>query len=1689
MGRSMFWYQLKATVERNILIKKRLKTYLFAEIFLPIYFIVILALIRYAIPETVVNAILTPQGEATLLSRTISFPPQLPIAVAPDTVEVESLMKRVQVMAAQEGISLLFNYFDTEKDLIDANHNHSTTFTVAISFTNITNHSYSLYFSNGALPDFSTLFAVPRDCRQNVFTSADCPANRYFISGFAQLQMLIDSALIRMYTQKDYYKPDVHLMLFPKGRYVASTEYLRSFVPLYVVLSFSSYVTYVVILIVGEKEKKIRETMKMMGLKDSVYWMSWLVVYSMFLLFVCSIMSILMYYTKVLAKANIFLIFCSLFLYGLSVVTMSYMVTPFFNKAKVAGTIVSIINILFSCFYYLSVYVRGINPAIFWASCLLSPTALSLGIDTALVMDLIGDGLEFSNIWEGNFPFAGALIMLAIDTILYGFLAYYFDSVIPSEYGRKRSLFFCFQKSFWCPKKLPTDEDDVQSNTGSTAPLQNHNADIEPVPEEIHSKKAIKIMGLRKVFSQKGKEDLVAVNDVDLEIYEGQITALLGHNSAGKTTLLNILMGLTPQTAGTATVFGLNINDYNDLMQIRQMIGICPQHDVLFDRLTPREHLTFYAKIKNVSADVLKDKVDSTIKDVNLEDRGDAPSKNLSGGQKRKLSVGIALIGNPKIIILDEPTSGVDPYARRHLWSLLQSQKQGRLILLTTHFMDEADILADRKAILTKGRLRCVGSSLFLKNRFGLGYHLMLAGKFEFSGTLVGFTIIRHAVLSEGIRMVVEDNYNLNRIIQLVIFHIPNASQTPTHGREISFLLPLNQIEKFPVLFRALDEAMKQDGPNSLGVRSYGINMTTMEEVFLKLGEEGGEHILESKESAVKVMLLNRSLSHQESIRSSPPNTPVVENRLNLTPDDAGLDRVLEYIGKTSYSSWQSLGSIIWIRFLSNVRLPKNIYATIVMPVIMLIISFLFLRNQTTPELQTMLEIKPDMYQTLLGNPSLLYDNFTGGSLSKLLNAFQVQGVSSEAYGRTFRSLLNNPPHNYYLNITQYNYAQGLLELDAIYNDTSQHIIPSLINLLSNAWLGMASNSHTKNPITVHAKLLPNRKTSHSFDGNIFGSSTMIGFLFASIPLTLVVDVVEDRERKVKHLLRVNGMTFHVYWISFFVCHIFLMAISLIQMIIVVIAFGIQSLMTDGALLCLIIIYTLVLPSSLFYYYALSFTFKDHEKAQSFLSIFVVFVGYIPYVAVFVLDILSHDATSSWALHVTFSLLFPLYIPFSSLYYINKVYLMCQAYRREPTMADYFDKEILVIIFSLVLHVFVYYCVVRMLDLWSMGVPISSLFSKKDPAFKNNDEIVEGEDSEVIAERQKVDLLDSNPDTIANVLIKNLRKVYDPQTWKIGFLQKLFHRKPDIYANVPKVAVHNLSFTVGPGEVFGLLGPNGAGKTTTLRIVVSDEEPTAGKVVVAGYTVSSNLSTVFRLMGYCPQHDALWKNITLKEHLRCYARIRGIPEADVETVVNKFIEGLNIREHVDKKASQLSGGTQRKLSFAISLLGSSRIVLLDEPSTGMDPHAKRFLWNTIMASFRGTRGAILTTHSMEEAEIVCTRIGIMVKGGLRCLGSTQHLKNKYGRGYLLEIKLGPRTLLRDFQQFIKDLFPQAIMQESFANHFKYSIPQSTVSSLAEVFSNLEAAKLNLGISEYSFSQSTLEQVFLDFARQQEDEDQ
>ena len=293
------------------------------------------------------------------------------------------------------------------------------------------------------------------------------------------------------------------------------------------------------------------------------------------------------------------------------------------------------------------------------------------------------------------------------------------------------------------------------------------------------------------------------------------------------------------------------------------------------------------------------------------------------------------------------------------------------------------------------------------------------------------------------------------------------------------------------------------------------------------------------------------------------------------------------------------------------------------------------------------------------------------------------------------------------------------------------------------------------------------------------------------------------------------------------------------------------------------------------------------------------------------------------------------------------------------------------------------------------------------------------------------------------------------------------------------MAVVDLSLGIPRAECFGFLGVNGAGKTTTLSILTGDYLPTSGRALIDGHDVVAQRDAVRERVGYCPQANPLIELMTARETLVMFARLKNIAEGAIPSLVDGLLEKVTLTPYADRLCGSYSGGNKRKLSLAIALVGSPAVVFLDEPSSGMDPVSRRHMWDIIMRE-RCARSIVLTTHSMEECEAVCTRIGIMTAGRLQCLGGQQHLKTKYGGGYSLELRCsaGRADAVR---AAVPRLFPGARLESVHADRFKYELPMAGL-DLSAIFETMEASKESLGVLDYSASQPSLESIFLAIAK-------
>ncbi|KAL7012162.1 hypothetical protein ACKWTF_014662 [Chironomus riparius] len=1727
-----FRQQLRASIVRNLRLKIRDSRKTTAEIFLPLYTLGTLIVLKILIPNPNFPAILEPHGTGKVFEQFDALKNHT-VAVVQNgngsrhhTVQYLDAVNNLysSMHPASDTFKISWQFYDNQSELIAAYWRDPYSMPLALVFHNDDPYNGQLDYEIRTNPSFyvapstTELFSNPVSCRQNddnylaqmipIEMGDACPVNQYYYSGFIALQTLLDYTKISLTSScTDFHLPTIFLEMFPKEPYTGNwLVAFRVVIPIYMVMALSQFITYLLILIVGEKEKHIKEGLKIIGLRDSVFWAAWFAIYGVFVTFLTLVSVVLLFTLGVFQYTNYFPVFLLILLYSLSVIVIGFMITPFFDNSRTAGILGNFIVNIMSLFYFIQVFLDSEETsAALWIVSLISPTGFALAMDKIMVLDIKGEGVTLSNLWSGpGIPLGGSILMMAFDIILYSLLALYLDAVVPSEHGTKQTPCFCFYPSFWITKKevkvpLLNGESTVNS-------FNNYEADVEPVPREMRGREAIKIVDLVKVFNTCcNDEPVTAINGINLTIYEGQITAILGHNGAGKSTLFNVMTGLTSPTYGTCYVFGYDIRNHSDMTMIRRMTGVCPQHDILFDDLTPREHLYFFAAVRGIDESEIESEVTKTIKDCDLGENSDTVVKHLSGGQKRKLSVGIAIIGDPRIIIFDEPTAGVDPYSRRCLWQLLQSIKKGKVILLTTHFMDEADILADRKAVITQGRLRCCGTSLFLKNKFGIGYHLTL---------------------------VLDLKARTTPISNLINLHVPKAEKARHHGRELSYILPHDAVHNFAPLFSDIEGSTGQQ----LGILSYGVSMTTLEEVFLQLENDKEGEDYESHTKIVQSRAISRSMSLQGRSGSStsvviePTESYDMKGTIRSLPERKSMAYAVEHIEidtsdepplirsneSAIKSSWMELDDItlqpsIWsityallkLRVTILIRDLQRLYLMILVPLLCCGVGLYLNSIQVvTPTMRSIL-LNNDTYEdakiAVIGNynknPNEIFNamdisNFDDGPetgpgdyiddppviLSSTSNAIidELRKLINidESFTGSYALFLNFTPHMAAFNFTSATCSN--MTLTVLYNDTAMHSLPVALNILSNAIYRTISPSEDIRPIEVQSHPLMITAQSQEFNIGTFSTALFIGMIFVLIPVSLAIDMVYDREMQAKNQLRVNGLAITLYFTSFFVVIFGLTIIICIFLLIMVFAMDIPSFQHPSALVTIGLFIIIYSPSAILCSTCSSYFFDKTDSALTFLPNILTFAGCVPFILVAFLDMMGIDAKATILLHYFLSILNPMYIPYALIYFVDRIYIACSISNAcsNLTIANYMTEEIIVILASSLLHIPIWSVCLMIADIKKNGGKIRDLIKRKKNELEEPVEEYTGdyEDSDVKMEREKVAKMSmceqSDEAGQPIVIVKNLRK---------DFKESSLFSSCCTPGNGEKTttAIRCLSFAVEPGEVLGLLGHNGAGKTTTLRVMTGEIAATKGQINIGGKNITSSHNDVFKMMGYCPQYDALWKNVTVREHLEVYAAIRGVGVKDRKRLINTYLHGLHITEHANKQTRHLSGGTKRKLSYAIAMLGSPKIVLLDEPSTGMDPKSKRFLWDTILASFQGSRGAILTTHAMEEADALCSKVGIMAKGELRCLGSTQHLKNLYGAGYNLEVKLKHLDALhtsssfdniqvqakKECKNFVFEMFPNAKIEESFGDRIVCSIPQDNVSSLAQCFEKLEKGLL------------------------------
>ncbi|KAL1203812.1 ABC transporter A family member 9 [Cardamine amara subsp. amara] len=594
--------------------------------------------------------------------------------------------------------------------------------------------------------------------------------------------------------------------------------------------------------VVTEKELKLRQAMTMMGVFDSAYWLSWLL-WEGILTFVSSLFLVLF---GMMFKFDFFLnnsfgvVFLLFLLFQFNMISLAFVLSAFIRKSSSATTVGYLVFLIgfitqivtSAGFPYSSSH--SIARRVVWS--LFPPNTFSAGLE--LLLDATATPGTAGISWSKRAICAAGettcvitinkIYIWLVGTFFFWFvLAIYLDNIIPNISGVRKSFFYFLKPSYWTGKKgNKVEEGSICSCIGSVPHVEHTTPEDEDVREEevlvkqqaldriVDPNIAVQIHGLAKTYPGTTKlgcckctktSPFHAVKGLWMNIAKDQLFCLLGPNGAGKTTTISCLTGINPVTGGDAIIYGNSIRSSVGMSNIRKMIGVCPQFDILWDALSSEEHLHLFASIKGLPPASIKSIAEKLLADVKLTGAAKIRAGSYSGGMKRRLSVAVALIGDPKLVFLDEPTTGMDPITRRHVWDIIQESKKGRAIILTTHSMEEADILGDRIGIMAKGKLRCIGTSIRLKSRFGTGFV-----------TTVSFP----------------ENTSPEPLKRFFKEYL-KVEPTEENKAFMTFVIPHDKEKLLTVFFAEL-----QDRESEFGISDIQLGLATLEEVFLNIARK-----------------------------------------------------------------------------------------------------------------------------------------------------------------------------------------------------------------------------------------------------------------------------------------------------------------------------------------------------------------------------------------------------------------------------------------------------------------------------------------------------------------------------------------------------------------------------------------------------------------------------------------------------------------------------------------------------------------------------------------------------------------------------------------------------------------------------------------------------------------------------------
>ena len=1384
-----------------------------------------------------------------------------------------------------------------------------------------------------------------------------------------------------------------------------NSSFYISFISFLITLQFSLIAYTFNLRMIDEKENKLNILLERQGISKFKYNVSWLITF--YALFLLTIISFIVYIGTVL-EFHHFLFIIDILIFSFNIYCVCVFFTTCIKTTKTGTTAVK--------FYNFGSILLGfviVDPQTSKFTKIVFSFIPQINFYSSLksIFNLNNfDSLSFEKLIlkSGKISFIEVMLMYIVDIIFYLGL-----SILIQSYRDSGLSFFDYIKSFFKKVERKADPNSsllIEGDNVNKLNFEVHHQELSPQNQKKKDEnQCLKLINVSKSFG-----DLKAVDNFNGELFPNEIFCLLGHNGAGKSTTINMISGIFDPDHGDIKLNGRSI--VTDKSFLYQNIGLCQQEDIYFDYLTVEEHLEYMCKIKG--SKINKQEIDELINKIELYPKKKALCKTLSGGQKRKLCIALALIGGSKIILLDEPTSGMDVMARRSLWEFLKNYKKDKILLITTHFLDEAEYLGDRIGIMSDGHFLCSGTSSFLKSKYPCGFNINL--------------LINSSIFNEEYKIEL-----FNKISE----YEPNAEIKVASKGIFSINIQSNN-QHIPEIFDYIEQTKTQ-----YGIEDYTVSSTSLEDVFLKIN---------NKANLNDIKYLNKEENKEKEF-------------MNEIPVSAGFcNQLCSQIVRCLYPFYRNkalfffellsgLGFVyIFIFFFSDFIINATVVKLNFIEVLEANKIYIYEKNTDEDFLKN-----SDTYDSFGTYISLKKFDKEPNDIVEFMNSAYEAGLSNIAKGAIYVNGANRSLYEVYntevdTGINGYFYANTILfvsaflkkeyDIDAtIFKEVSHNkvrgdsSVQSLVNLFTNSF------------VLILVCLI-----------SLFGFVIFLG--------GLMFDKIKEKRTNIKHLLYLSGGNIFSYWIGFFIVDYLKLLFFNILLIFPI------FFVNDSAYYFGLDMLAISLSSLSFIYFISFFCSKDDEGAK---ILFLVVFGFIIIIAL--LGLLLQDILLDYLSSIT-SLYYPhlfdftpvtsMGLSFIRIILSNTVYKVIDDFMKSDktissmitqdmidTITYGFGRPLEYLYTSYIAQLINFVVYTGLLILAENGVlgriihkielklyggkdnytfgqvqepeKLSSPLINKEQGDINSSSILVNDQYSINQPSYNINtpmiINNQNNYSITNPLSnpyvqKEMNKVNNPPTelsTSIIGLTKTFYSCPCCGGRNVR-AINNLYLGLEPNEKFGLLGFNGSGKTTTFRAITNEILTDSGSVKLFGFNTKTDFEHIRTMIGYCPQINPLFDFMKVKEIIKFYSNLKTCNDS-VESVCAKF--GLS--KYLDTYTVNLSGGNKRKLTFAIAMMNRPSLLLLDEPSTGVDPESRRIMWRNIneLSNSGHKYNMILTTHSMEEAEVLCDTVSWFKAGNFITKGNPEELKIQYSAGYKLHVKFD--------DSIAKESFGRDLINETF----------------------------------------------------------